>query len=179
MCARLPWSECRDCKNHHSNIVKRIEMFQVVKCGESTEVLSMLSWWWVVSDVKMLLSVYQSIQLVRKACRQTSRARARICLKIYFFPHKSKNWREKLGVWSVSCRTEQLTSACAKAWMRRSPTPGLGGADQSFGLPEAQILPRWTYLWGYVKNIVYDENILWSPPSKKPIETNLKCQLTT
>jgi hypothetical protein len=36
------------------------------------------------------------------------------------------------------------------AVMRSSPTPGLGGADQFPGLPEAQILTRWTFyfLWG-------------------------------
>ena len=44
--------------------------------------------------------------------------------------------------------------------MRSSPTPGLGGADQFPGLPEAQILSRWTFfLWGYVKNCVYGEKI--------------------
>jgi hypothetical protein len=42
-------------------------MIQVLKCGERTEVLDMLSWCWVATDIETLLSVYQSIQLARKA----------------------------------------------------------------------------------------------------------------
>jgi hypothetical protein len=36
--------------------------------------------------------------------------------------------------------------------MRSSPVPGLGGADQSSGLPDF-------FLWGYIKNIEYGKKI--------------------
>jgi hypothetical protein len=70
-----------------------------------------------------------------------------ICLKIIFSHKLKKTWTQKLGICSFSCRTEHLlifASLCIKPWIRSSPMPGLGGADQSSGLPEAQILPRWT-----------------------------------
>jgi hypothetical protein len=40
-----------------------------------------------------------------------------------------------------------------------SPAPKLVGSNKISGLPEDQTLPRWTLLWGYIKNIVYGEKI--------------------
>jgi hypothetical protein len=61
-------------KPYHSKTDKYFEVIQVLKCGGRTSVSDMLSWWWVASDIETLLSIKQSIKLVRKTGRQISRA---------------------------------------------------------------------------------------------------------
>jgi hypothetical protein len=77
---------------------------------------------------------------------------------------------EKLGTGSFSCRTEHLPISaclCAERWMTSSPTPGLGGSDQFPGLPEAQILPRWTFFCGVTSITV----CVWWKDSGSPAPT--------
>lgn len=71
-------------------------------------------------------------------------------LENYFFPQTENLEREtgNMATFIQDGATPHFCRSVAKPWMKSSPMPGMGGDIQSSGLPEVQILPQGTFLWG-------------------------------
>jgi hypothetical protein len=82
-------------------------------------------------------------------------------LENYFSPQNEDLQREtgKLVIFIQDGAPPHFCQSVHKALNEKFPNAWIGRGVQSSGLPEVQILPKWTFLWGYVKNIVYGENI--------------------